>query len=191
MPEPRLISDYLAELSAELPAPIVAELADGLDETHQHYLGQNLTPQAAAQAALAEFGDPQAVIAAFTHTSPARRAARTLLATGPIVGACWATALITNRAWTWPVPQAARILLGMALITFIGLLAAAAFGGHYRSAGRAATTGCIGIAALDATLLLAIPLAVPAVIWPVIMAMAASTARIAFTTRSLRSLLAA
>jgi hypothetical protein len=190
MSEPGLIGAYLAELSAQLPAPIVAELADGLDQTHQHYLDQGLGPDAAAVAALAEFGEPQVVVAAFTHASPARRAARRLLATGPVVGACWGTALIINRAWTWPVPAGVRVLLGMALITAVSLLAAAAFGRHYRPAGRAAAAGCIGITALDATMLIAITLAVPAVIWPVIVAAAASVARITFAARALRTVLA-
>ena len=35
MSEPRLISDYLAVLAAQLPAPIVEELAGGLAETYQ------------------------------------------------------------------------------------------------------------------------------------------------------------
>jgi hypothetical protein len=190
MPEPGLIGDYLAALAAQLPTPIVAELADGLDQTHRHYLDQGLGPEDAARAALAEFGEPQVVVAAFTHASPARRAARRLLATGPIVGACWGMALIINRAWTWPVPAGLRFLLGTALITVIGLLAAAASGGHYRSAGRAAAAGCIGIATLDATMLITITLAVPAVVWPIIVAMAASAARITFTARTLRSVLA-
>ena len=43
--------------------------------------------------------------------------------------------------------------------------------------------------ALDATLLIAVPLAVRAVIWPVIVAMAASVACITFTARNLRSVL--
>jgi hypothetical protein len=129
------------------------------------------------------------VVAAFTGASPARRAARKLLATGPIVGACWGTALIINRAWTWPVPFGVRVLLGTALITIICLLAAAAFGRHYRSAGRAAAAGCAGLTALDATMLIAITFAVPTVIWPVIVAAAASAVRISFATRSLRSVL--
>jgi hypothetical protein len=99
MAEPSLIGAYLAELSAELPAPIVAEPADGLEETHLHYLGQGLDPDAAAGAALAEFGEPRVIVAAFARASPAPRAARRLLTTGPVVGACWATALIINRAW--------------------------------------------------------------------------------------------
>jgi hypothetical protein len=43
-------------------------------------------------------------VAAFTHSNPARRAARRLLAAGPAVGAYWGTALIINQAWAWPVP---------------------------------------------------------------------------------------
>jgi hypothetical protein len=58
MPGPGLISGYLAELSAELPASIVAELADGLEQTYARYLGQRLSPDAAARAAVAEFGEP-------------------------------------------------------------------------------------------------------------------------------------
>lgn len=190
MAEPGLISDYLAALSAQLPAPIVAELADGLEQTYRHYLGQGLGPAAAAEAALAEFGQPHVIVATFTRASPARRTARRLLATGPVVGACWGTALIINRAWAWPIPAGARIVAGAALITAIALLVTAAFSGHYRSAGRAAAAGCAGIAALDATMLIAITLAVPAVIWPVIVAAVASAVRITFTTRSLCSVLA-
>jgi hypothetical protein len=189
MAEPSLTGDYLAELSACLPASIVAELADGLEQTRRHYLGQGLAADAAAKAALAEFGEPAVIVAAFTRASPARRGARRLLASGPVVGACWGTALIINRAWAWPVPAGARVLLGTALITVIALLAAAAFSGHYRSAGRAATAGCLGITALDLTLLTAIPLTSPAVMWPVIVAAAASAVRISVATRTLRSVL--
>jgi hypothetical protein len=188
--EPGLIGAYLAELSAQLPTPIVAELADGLEQTRQHYLGQGLDPDAAARAALAEFGETQVIVAAFTRASPARRAARRLLATGPVVGACWGTALIINRAWAWPVPVSARVVVGAALITAIVLLAAAAFGRHYRSAGRAAAAGCIGQAVLDATMLIAITVADPVVMWPVIVGITASLARITFTIRALRSVLA-
>jgi hypothetical protein len=189
MAEPSLIGGYLAELSAQLPAPIVAELADGLDQTHQYYLEQGLDPGAATAAALAEFGEPQIIVAAFTAASPARHGARRLLVAGPVVGACWAIALSINRAWFWPVPIDMRILAGTALIAVIGLLAAAAFGTHYRSAGRAATAGCIGMTALDTTMLIAAALAAPAVIWPIIMAVTASLARISFTARTLHSVL--
>ena len=110
------------------------------------------------------------IVAAFTRLSLARRAARRLLATGPVVGACWGTALITTRAWTWPVPVMARILPGVVLITAIGLLTAAAFGSQYRSVGRAGTAGYAGITAVDAAMLVTVTLAGPVVIWPLILA---------------------
>jgi hypothetical protein len=88
MPESRLISGYLAALAAELPGQIVEELADGLDETCRHHRACGLGPGDAARAAVAEFGDPQVIVAGFTRVSPAWRTARTLLFTGPGVGAC-------------------------------------------------------------------------------------------------------
>lgn len=189
MPQASLITDYLSVLSAQLPAPLVEELADGLDETHQHYLTQGLTPDAAASAAVAEFGEPQVIVAAFTRMSPARHAARRLLATGPVVGGCWAAALITGRAWTWPVPATVLLLIGVALITVIGLLAAAAFGRRYLSARRAGAVACVGITVLDGVMLITAVLAIPVLVWPVILAAAASIARLTFTARVLPAVL--
>jgi hypothetical protein len=189
MPQASLITDYLSVLSAQLPAALVEELADGLDETHQHYLTQGLIPDAAASAAVAEFGEPQVIVAAFTRLSPARHAARRLLATGPLVGGCWAAALITGRAWTWPVPATVLLLIGVALITVIGLLAAAAFGRRYLSARRAGAVACVGITVLDGVMLTTAVLAIPVLVWPVILAAAASIARLTFTARALRAVL--
>jgi len=186
--EHRLIRGYLAELAAQLPTPIVTELADGLDQTCQRQLRDGLDPDAAAKAALAEFGEPQAIMAAFTCASPSRRTARALLATGPVAGACWATVLISNHAWTWPIPSVARITPGIALIAVVTLLAGAAFGTGYRSARRAAVAGCIGLTALDATMLAVAAVIAPAVIWPVIPAAVVSAARISYTTLSLRAI---
>jgi hypothetical protein len=189
MPQASLITDYLSVLSAQLPAPLVEELADGLDETHQHYLTQGLTPHAAASAAVAEFGEPQVIVAAFTRVSPARHAARRLLATGPVVGGCWAAALITGRAWSWPVPATVLLLIGVVLITVIGLLATAAFGRRYLSARRAGAVACAGITVLDGVMLITAVLAIPVLVWPVIFATAASIARLTFTTRALHAVL--
>jgi hypothetical protein len=185
MAEPRLIGSYLAVLAAELPAPIVEELADGLTETHRSYLRQGLAPDRAAESAVAEFGEPQAIVAEYARVNPARRAARRLLGIGPVVGACWAVALITSRAGSWPVPLPARILIGLALVTIIGLLAAAALSTRYRLAARAGVAGCIGIAALDAVLIAGAALADASLTWVMVGAMVASTARIAFAARSL------
>lgn len=185
MAEPRLIGSYLAVLAAQLPAPIVEELADGLTETHRSYLRQGLAPDRAAESAVAEFGEPQAIVAEFARVNPARRAARRLLGIGPVVGACWAVALITSRAGSWPVPLPVRILIGLALITVIGLLAAAALSTRYRLAARAGVAGCIGIATLDAVLITGAALADASLTWVMVGAMVASTARIAFAARSL------
>ena len=185
MPEPRLIRSYLAVLAAQLPAPIVEELADGLTETHRSYLRQGLAPDRAAESAVAEFGEPRAIVAEFARVNPARRAARRLLGIGPVVGACWTVALITSRAGSWPVPLLARILIGLALVTIIGLLAAAALSTRYRLAARAGIAGCIGIATLDAVLITGAALAGTSLTWVMLGAMVASTARIAFAARSL------
>lgn len=190
MPEPRLIGDYLAALSAQLPAPFVAELADGLEETQRHYLALGLDPDAAAGAAVAEFGAPHVIVTAFGRANPARHAARRLLATGPVVGACWAMALITGRAWTWPVPVLAPVLAGLALMGVIGLLASAAVGTRYRPAARAGMAGCIGLTALDVLAVTGVILVIPAMTWATIIAVTASAARIAFSARTLRPLLA-
>ena len=91
--EPRLIRDYLQVLAAQLPASIVDELADGLAETHRSYLGRGLSPDAAAEAAVEEFGSPEEILAGFSRVNPARRAARRLLGLGPVVGGGWVAAL--------------------------------------------------------------------------------------------------
>ena len=185
MPGTRLISDYLAALSADLPAQIVEELADGLDETYHGYLGQGLAPDAAARAAVEEFGEPRVIVDAFTDASHSRKTARRLLAAGPGVGMCWAVVLITARAWQWPVPVAARVLFGVSLITVIGLLAAAAFGRHYRLVRRAAAAACVGTAVLDAMMIGTALAAAPVLVWPVTAAVALSAGRSAFALRNL------
>jgi hypothetical protein len=184
MPGSRLIDDYLAELSAHLPARIVEELADGLDETYRRYLGQGLAPDEAARAGVAEFGEPQDIVAAFTDASRGRRTARRLLAAGPVVGMGWAIALVTARAWTWPVPVAARVLFGAALLTVIGLVAAAAFGRHYRPVCRAAAMACVGTAILDAVMTGSVLLIAPALVWPIAVAVVLSAARSGFALRN-------
>ena len=189
MAEPCLISDYLAVLAAELPASLVEELADGLAETYQAHLRQDLAPDDAAQAAVAEFGDPHVIVADFTRVNPARHGARRLLLTGPVVGGCWAAVLITTRAWAWPIPIPARVTFGVALLTVIGLLAAAALGTRYRHAVHAGIAGCLGIIALDTLMVASATFAVPSVTQVTAGAMLASSARIALSVQTLRPIL--
>jgi hypothetical protein len=190
MPEPRLIRDYLATLSAQLPGSVAEELADGLTETYESYLRQGLVPDRAAEYAVAEFGEPHVILAGFARVNPARRIARRLLWIGPAVGACWAVALIASRAWTWPVPPVARIVPGLVLLAVVALLVTAAFGTRYRLAVRAGVAGCVGITMLDTVMIIGVMLAIPSVTWVTIGAMAASAGRIAFSARTLPTVLA-
>jgi hypothetical protein len=190
MAEPRLIRDYLDALATRLPAPDVEELADGLTNTYDYYLRSGLEPDAAARAAIAEFGDPDTITAAFAAAAPARRAARTLLGTGPLVGATWALLLITARAWTWPVPTATRITFPLCLATAISLLICAATCGGYRRARTAALGGALAVITLDAALLTTLVLTATAALWPIAAAVIASAARLTYAARTLPTLLA-
>lgn len=188
MPEPRLISSYVAVLAAELPASIVEELADGLAETHRSYLRQGLAPDLAAQSAVAEFGEPELIVAGFAQVNPARRAARRLLGIGPVVGACWLAALVTSRAWAVPLP--ARMLAGLTLAAVIGLLATSALGRRYRLAARTGAAGFLGVIALDASLIASVAFAGVPLTWVLVVAMVASAARLSYAARALRPALA-
>jgi hypothetical protein len=179
-----LIAGHVAALAARLPARIVEELADGLDEAYRRYLDRGFGEEAAARAAIAEFGDPQLIAASFIAAGPARRAARRLLVAGPGAGLCWGTALVATRAWTWPVPDAARGAFGAALVLAVALLACAAFGQSYRAVSHAAIAGCVCIAVLDTVMIgLSASLALTPR-WPVVLAVVASTLRITYGIRS-------
>ena len=190
MPGPGLITGYLDALARELPSPVMEELADGLEETYRRHLSLGLAPDTAEEAAVAEFGDPELIAAEFARAHPARRAARRLLAVGPVVGLCWAVALITGRAWTWPVPVAAGIVPGLALVMVIALLAFATRCTRYRPVGRAGAAGCIGTAALDTFMIIGVLAADPAARWAMAVAMTASAAGLAFNMRLVRPVLA-
>src|SRR5579863_10122993 len=125
-----LITGYVTGLHQKLPAAIADEAADGLAEAYQHHLAAGAGDQQAARAALAEFGDLATVVGEFTRQAPGRRAARLLLATGPVAGLGWAAALISSRAWTWPVPATMRLSFGAVLLPVILALLAAATSRH-------------------------------------------------------------
>src|SRR5215472_8209138 len=156
-----MIAGYVAGLHRRLPAALAGEAADGLIETYEHHLASGAGQQAAAHAAVAEFGDLETVIGEFTRQAPARRAARILLATGPVAGACWATALILGHAWTWPVPAALRLSFGAVLLVAVLALAAAATSRHSYQRTRLTAAASPVILILDATAVAAAALAAP------------------------------
>jgi hypothetical protein len=191
VPGPGLIQQYQAAISARLPGRIAEELAGGLDDTYRSYLGRGLSPDAAARAAVAEFGEPETVAAAFTRSSPSRRIARQLLAIGPAVGGCWAAVLIASQAWSWPVPVLVRVLAGVALIAIIAMLATAAFAPRYLLARRTAAAACSGLAAVDALAVIMVLLTIRSAPWPVLLALPASAFRAGLIARAIRSVLRA
>lgn len=184
-----LIEQHLATLARRLPADAVDELADGLAETYHHHLVQGLGPAAAAEAAVTEFGDPDQIVASFTRQAPGRRAAMTLLATGPVFAACWGPILVLEHAWVWPVPIAATVLFGLVLLMMVMVLVIAASSRHDYRRTRLAAIGGIGLVLLDTAALAAVLFAAPALVWPMAIAVPASLARIAFTIRSIPTVL--
>ena len=135
--------------------------------------------------ALAEFGDLTMVTGEFTRQAPGRRAARLLLATGPVAGSCWGAPLISGRAWTWPVPPTARLVFGAVLLLAVLALLVAATSQHSCQRTRLAMLASPVILSLDVTAVAAVMLAAPALTWTLGAAMAVSLGRIAFTARTL------
>ncbi|HZD03138.1 MAG TPA: permease prefix domain 1-containing protein [Actinomycetes bacterium] len=185
-----LIDAYLAGLGRRLPADATDELIDGLTETYEHHLARGLEPASAATTAIREFGQTEEILAAFTRHAPGRRTAAALLVTGPLLGGCWGASLVMGRAWTWPIPTAAKLPFGLALLAVVAVLATAAISRHDYARTRLAALGGAGLVLLDAAMLLAVWLAAPAIIWPMAFAIPASLARISFTVQSLPRILA-
>ena len=180
-----LIAGYLAGLHRRLPAAIADEAADGLIETFEHQIASGAGEQEAARAALAEFGDLAMVVGEFTRQSPGRRAARLLLATGPVAGSCWSAALILGRAWTWPVPATARLSFGAVLLLAVLALLAAATSRHNYQRTRLTALSGPALIILDATAITATVLAAPALTLTLGIAVGVSLGRITFTAWTL------
>jgi hypothetical protein len=185
-----LITGYVSGLHRQLPAALAEEAAAGLLEAYEYHLASGADEDDAGHAAIAEFGDLALVVDEFTRQAPGRRAARLLLATGPVAGSCWAAALILGRAWTWPVPAAVRLGGGAALLLAVAGLAVAATSRHSYQRIRLACAACVVILVLDATAVTAVLLAGPVLTRALSLAAAVSLGRIAFTVRMLPRLAA-
>ncbi|MGW3247936.1 permease prefix domain 1-containing protein [Streptomyces sp. NPDC001070] len=183
MATPHLIGAYLDALRDRLPADIAAELADGLIASYDDLREQGHAPDAAAKAAIADFGTLEQVTDAFAHIAPGRRLARRLLATGPLVGGCWATVLLTTPTWQ-SIPAVVHAAVPLTLLVVIGLLAVA-WRGPYRRIRPAATAAGTGLVTLDAGALAMLALLAPPLTGPLLLAATASACRLALTLRAL------
>lgn len=180
-----LIEDHLGLLASRLPDSVVDELADGLTETWDHHRAAGLPPTRAADAAIAEFGTPDQIIDAFVTHAPGRRMALRLLASGPIVGACWAAALIASRGWAWSIPHSARILFAALLGAVVAALIAATTSRHSYRRTRLGVAGGATLLVLDTAMLAKVSIISPPLAWPLLAAILVSLIRIAWTARSL------
>jgi hypothetical protein len=181
MPGNALIGSYLRGLRRRLPASLADEVSDGLIEAYQQHLASGQSADVAARAAVTETGDLAQVVGEFTRQAPGRASARVLLAIGPVVGGCW----IATRWWAWPLPSVARLGFTAALLVTIGGLAIAATSRRsYRRTRLTAVAGP-GLVVLDAAVVTTALLAVPVLSWPLVIAVAASLTRMAFTLTAL------
>lgn len=211
------IAEYLRTLAAALIGPeaaqaaILNEISDGLHEAAGTYQAQGLKPAAAALAAVAEFGEPHAVAAAFGPGLVARQARRTalaLLASGPLVGLAWVGGAIVaalpparyelSGPW-WALPVVALMLIIGAPSVVLALVTTSRLGLRFSLPAslppRAA--GVAGLAAVTADATLLTMLGVYALMTPaalsllaVVPAVAASLARLALAARASRRCLA-
>jgi hypothetical protein len=122
------VADYLAAVMIQLTGPpsaraaVTDELRDGLMEALETHQARGCSQSEATAAAIAEFGDPHTVAAAFgpeLGAVQARRVALGLLVTGPLVGLAWITAVAVNALPPWrhqlTGPWLALPLVGLAL----------------------------------------------------------------------------
>jgi hypothetical protein len=211
------VADYLAAVAARLTGPATArvaitdELRDGLLETLERQLARGRSHREATAAAIAEFGDPRTVAAAFAPelaAVQARRVALSLLVTGPLVGLAWIAAVAANALppWRQPLtgPWLALPLVGLALVVAgpaLGLTVAATgrlsgrLGRRATFPPTAAAVAALAAVVADLTLLTIIAGQAltgpgPSAWAPVVLAAAASLTRVTLAGRALPRCLA-
>ncbi|MBO3749992.1 hypothetical protein J5X84_28255 [Streptosporangiaceae bacterium NEAU-GS5] len=184
-----LIDHHIRALAARLPEPVVDELADGLTACYQDRLSRLGDPDAAARAALTDFGDVDGIVTAFVHGSPGRNTALRLLFTGPLVGLIWGTTLILDHAWMWPIPSGARALFGVLLVgSVVALLLAVRERHNYQAVRRAAGTAASGMLIADTAMLVTAAFLLTQPSWPALLAFTASATRAVLVVRALPAL---
>ncbi|KAA9373917.1 hypothetical protein F5972_33695 [Microbispora cellulosiformans] len=165
-------------------------LADGLLASYDDQIGRFGDPDAAALAALADFGDADTVTAAFVRASPARKAAFTLLVAGPIAGLGWGAVLVTADGWASAIPLASRLALGLLLGSVVLMLVIAVREQRRCRTVRLAAPGGAGtVAVLDTVMLGTVVTLVPPPSLLLLVALTGSVARIMLAARAIPALI--
>ncbi len=181
-----LIDTQLAALAAELPEPFVAELADGYVETYAAHR-RSLDPDQAATATVAEFGDAATICAAFAAHAPGRRFARALLVTGPLFGAAWAAALLTQPSLRSALGMPVRVVGTAVLLTVVLTLLVTSSGRlRYRATRTASVSAAYALVPFDAAAVATV-IALRAPAPATLVAVALSLSRITYTVTALRT----
>ena len=210
------ISDYLDALADSLMGPegaraeILTEIGDGLLEAAGSYRAQGLKPDEATRAAIAEFGEPHAIAAAFAPglgACLARRTALALLASGPLVGLAWiggavlaslppARYELSGPWWALPVVGlmlivgAPSMMLAVAATTRLGMRFSLPASLPPKAAGVASLAAITADATLLAMLgLYALMTPTPLSLLPVIPAIVVSLTRLVLAARASRTCL--
>jgi hypothetical protein len=214
------VTDYLAAVAAQLTGPpsarvaVTDELRDGLIEALDTHQGHGCSQAEATAAAIAEFGDPATVAAAFgpeLAAVQARRVALGLLVTGPLVGLAWITAVAVNTLPPWR-HQLTGPWLALPLVALVLAVAGPALGLTVAATGRlgrrlgrvvdratlpptAAAVAALAAVVADLTLLGVITGQVltsrGSYVWaPVVLAASASLARVTLAGQAARRCLA-
>ena len=184
-----LINEYLTALSRHLPSDVVDELRDGLLEEFEYLRAGGLDDSRAAHQTVTDFGDPESLVKEFVAQSPTRRAARTQLIVGPMVGLSWSFMLVADRGWTWPIPPVAWFLFAAALALSITALLSAATSRTSLRRVRLATVGILTLTVLDAAGIGVAWSMAGALGWLVTVPIAASIGRMTSSMRELPRLL--
>jgi hypothetical protein len=214
------VTDYLAAVAAQLTGPpsarvaVTDELRDGLIEALDTHQGHGCSQAEATAAAIAEFGGPATVAAAFgpeLAAVQARRVALGLLVTGPLVGLAWITAVAVNTLPPWR-HQLTGPWLALPLVALVLAVAGPALGLTVAATGRlgrrlgrvvdratlpptAAAVAALAAVVADLTLLGVITGQVltsrGSYVWaPVVLAASASLARVTLAGQAARRCLA-
>jgi hypothetical protein len=213
-----MIGTYLDELAVALIGPsgaraaVVAEISDGLLETVGSYRTRGLKAGEAVHAAIAEFGEPRTVAAAFSPEIGARQARRTavaLMTSGPLVGLAWIAGAVlaalppvrhglTGPWWALSVVGLALVVAAPSMLLVVVATGRAGLRFVLPPSLPPMAAGIAGVAALiaDGTLLMmlgfyALTTSAPLALLPMTPAIAASLVRLALAAGASRRCLIA